>query len=56
MKAKGVGMSAHCCVLFGSFAEGEEEWAVETSSRSINKKEVTVPTIRVPHTRPADSH
>lgn len=43
-------------VLFGSFAEGEEERAVETSSRSINKKEVTLPTICVPHTWPPDSH
>lgn len=47
-------LTAH--VLFGSFAEGEEEWAVETSSRSINKKEVTLPTICVPHARPPDSH
>lgn len=47
-------LTAH--VLFGSFAEREEEWAVETSSRSINKKEVPFPTICVPHTRPPDSH
>lgn len=43
-------------ISFGSFAEGEEERAAETSSRSINKKEVTLSTIRVPHARPPSSH
>lgn len=43
-------------ISFGSFAEGEEERAAETSSRSINKEEVTLPTIRVPHTWSPGSH
>lgn len=47
-------LTAH--ISFRSFAEGKEERTAETSSRSINKKEVTLPTICVPHTRPPGSH
>lgn len=43
-------------ISFGSFAEGEEERAAEAASRSINEKEVALPAIRVPHTRPPGGH
>lgn len=43
-------------ISFGSFAEGEEERAAEAASRSINKKEVTLPAVRVPHARPPGGH
>lgn len=43
-------------ISFGSFAEGEEERAAETSGRCINKKEVAIPTVCVPDPWPPGSH